>query len=172
MKFLFLWLSVFCSATALAETFEIAPGTKVTVVLHEEAKEENTIEFLRDGKVIQTEKSLGDRFAPFTHKGKENAVHALDVDHDGTQEIFVRLLMVPMGVVRVFHWNKATNKFDRMKFGAKKEDGLPVPPNRKVTLLENGNIQFMGGPKKTAKPHALIWDGHDYLFPARAVRTP
>lgn len=149
----------------------VTPAVKITVDLREEPKAEDRIDFSRDGKLLQTESALGDRFQPFLHGGQSAYFHSADLFGDGHKEIFVRLIMVPMGVIRVFRWNETTQKIERLTFGAKKEDGLPVPLLAPVTLEENGDLTYSvkrkGGRTVKLQVH---WNGHAYELPPKEVR--
>jgi hypothetical protein len=151
---------------------EVAVSTTVTVEvkLHEEAKAENRIEFSVAGNPPQSETALGDRFHPLQKNGQSAYFQSANLFGDGKREIFVRLIMIPMGVIRVFRFNEVTQKIERMTFGPKKEDGLPVPVLAPVTLEETGDLTYVVKRKhgKTAR-FRLHWNGKDYELPAKEV---
>lgn len=147
--------------------FELKPGEKVIIALHDEEDKDNYIDISMGGKFLQTESFLGDRFVSFNVGGKNVFYHAQDLDGDGTKELFVRLVFFPMGVMRVLKWNAKAGKFEKMKFGSKQEDGLPLPLKGNTTLLPDGNIRFKSVDKSSGArtSHLIKWNGKDYSLP-------
>lgn len=165
---MFSFLLIFSSfAFAAPVTVALSDQVTVSIQLNERASAENSISFFQEGKLIQTERNLGDTFVKFEFEGKNSAFHALDLDQDGTKEILVRVGMMPAGVIRVFKWNAFLKKFDRLRFGKNKEDGIPVPLANRVALGKSGSIFYVGGSKKNPAQYSIEWNGHDYVLPAK-----
>jgi hypothetical protein len=151
---------------------EVAVSPKVTVAieLHEEPKGEDRVDFSLAAQPPQSENALGDRFHPFQKNGQTAYFHSANLFGDRNRQIFVRLIMIPMGVIRVFRFNEASQKIERMTFGAKKEDGLPIPVLAPVNLEESGDLTYEVKRKngKSAR-FRLHWNGKDYELPAKEV---
>lgn len=171
MRTILLALLFTLSTGAFAKSFEfeIAAGKKLIVKTHEDS-DQVLIDFTLAGKPTQTEKRIGDALVALDYNGKSQSVQAIDLDGDGTKEILVRALYIPIGVVRVFKFDAATGKFSRLKFGRKKEDGVPVPPRAIVQVRTDGTLQFAGGLGKKPQRMEIPWKNGQYVFPARPAK--
>lgn len=111
---------------------------------------------------------VGDALVPLRAGNRSGAVLALDIDRDGTDEIFIRTSAQQRGVLIVFRWDQAANEYVPVTFA--EDTGAPKPylivhvsqpVSVKGSTVEANHDSTDGG-RKRLRVFRYRWNGNSY----------